>query len=118
MMADLPLRGFKCKKCGHIHYPAHSRCLSCKGREFEEVAPEGKATLLTWTDIFNLPWGFDDRFLSIGIVQFDNGIKAMGRIHVDTEGQLKVGQVLDYEWGKIRVQAGEPVYGLVLTPQG
>jgi uncharacterized OB-fold protein len=115
-MGDLPLVGFKCKKCGRIHYPYHDRCLNDRTRDFEQVAPQGKAKLLTFTEIFNLPWGFDQRFLSIGIVQFDNGFKAMGQIKVDTEGQLKLGQVLEASWEPVRYVAGEPVYGLMLTP--
>jgi len=75
---------YKCKKCGKIHYPFHDRCMNCKGWEFEEIKPEGDAKLLTFTQIFNLPWGFDQSFLIIGVTGFENGVKAMGKIRGDS----------------------------------
>ena len=107
---------YKCKKCGKLHYPFHDRCLGCKSREFETVAPQGKTKLLTWTRIFNLPWGFDQRYLTIGVVEFENGVRAMGQIHVDEFYPLKNGMTLEPSWGPVRVQYGENVYGLVLEP--
>jgi scaffold protein (connect acetoacetyl-CoA thiolase and HMG-CoA synthase) len=113
---EIAIVAYKCKKCGKLHYPFHDRCLNCKNREFETVKPQGKAKLLTWTRIFNLPWGFDQRYLTIGVVEFENGIKAMGQINVDESFDLRDGMTLQPEWGPIRVQYGEKVYGLVLEP--
>ncbi len=111
---EIEIVAFKCKKCGKLHYPFHDRCLSCKNREFEKVKPEGKAKLLTLTRIFNLPWGFDQRFLTIGVVQFENGVKAMGQIHADEAYDFKPGQLLDPAWEVVKVKDGENVYGLSL----
>ena len=72
--SEIAIVAFKCKKCGKLHYPYHDRCLACKGREFEEIRPQGNARLLTFTRIYNLPWGFDQRYLTIGVVEFENGI--------------------------------------------
>ena len=83
MKKELPITAFKCKKCGKIHYPFHDRCLACKGRVFEEIKPEGDVKLLAYTAIYNLPWGFDQRFLLIGIAEFANKVKAMGQIRAD-----------------------------------
>ena len=115
---EIAIVAYKCKKCGKLHYPFHDRCLRCKNREFETVKPQGKAKLLTWTRIFNLPWGFDQRYLTIGVVEFENGIKAMGQINVDESFDLRNGMTLQPEWGPIRKQYGEDVYGLVLEPVG
>jgi len=65
---------YKCRKCGKLHYPFHDRCLECKGREFDQIKPQGNAKLLTYTAIFNLPWGFDQRYLIIGVAEFENKI--------------------------------------------
>jgi hypothetical protein len=81
---ELGLITYKCKKCGKIHYPFHDRCMNCKGWEFEEIKPEGDAKLLTFTQIFNLPWGFDQSFLIIRVTGFENGVKAMGKIRGDS----------------------------------
>jgi uncharacterized OB-fold protein len=115
-MKEIAILAFKCKKCGRIHYPFHDRCLVCKGREFETIKPEGNVKLLTFTRIYNLPWGFDQRYLTIGVAEFENGVRAMGQIHVDENFPLANGMGLKASWAPVRVQAGENVYGLVYSP--
>ena len=92
MKKAIAITAYKCKKCGKIHFPFHDRCLGCKGREFEQIKPEGDATLLTYTVIFNLPWGFDQRFLVLGVAEFENHVKAMGHgsalIFTDSESDF------------------------------
>ncbi len=110
------ITAYKCKKCGRIHYPKHERCLSCKHQEFEPIHPEGDATLLTYTQIFNLPWGFDQRFLYLVVVQFENGVKAMGQIEAPDGADLRLGMKLKPAWKPIRYVHGEPVHGLKLYP--
>ncbi len=107
---------YKCKQCGRIHYPFHDRCLTCKNREFEEIEATGNAKLLTFTQIFNLPWGFDERFLIIGVAQFENGVKAMGQIDADSVDGLSLGMTLKPGWEPVRVVSGENVYGLKFEP--
>jgi uncharacterized OB-fold protein len=113
---ELGIVAYKCKKCGKVHYPFHDRCLVCKNREFEQIKPQGTPRLLTWTRIFNLPWGFDVRYLTIGVVEFENGVKAMGQIDVDEKVHLDIGQCLNATWEPVRMTYGEPVYGLMLRP--
>ena len=115
-MTDLKITAYKCKKCGRVHYPKHERCLDCKHREFEAIKPEGNARLLTYTQIFNLPWGFDERFLIIGVAQFENGVKAMGQIKAEDADDLKTGMKLTASWEPVRYVQGEPVYGLKFAP--
>ena len=115
-MSEIKITGYKCKHCGHIHYPRHERCLDCHQRDFEEIAPEGNATLLAYTQIFNLPWGFDERFLIIGIAQFDNGIKAMGQIKAESLEGIHTGIALKPSWEPVRYVSGEPVFGLKYEP--
>jgi len=115
-MKGLPIVAYKCKKCGKIHYPYHDRCLACKNREFEKIGPVGDVKLLTFTRIYNLPWGFDQRYLTIGIAEFENGIRAMGQIKVDESFPLKLGMIMKAGWEPVRLQAGENVYGLKFSP--
>jgi uncharacterized OB-fold protein len=112
----IPITAFKCKKCGRIHYPFHDRCLTCRSREFVEMKPEGDAKLLSYTAIFNLPWGFEQRFLIIGIAEFENKVKAMGQIEADSVDRLRVGMKMKVNWEPVRVQYGENVYGLKFKP--
>ncbi len=117
MKKEIGIVAFRCKQCGKLHYPFHDRCLACKGREFETVKPQGTARLLAFTRIYNLPWGFDQRYLTIGVVEFENGVRAMGQIQADEAADLKTGMVLQPGWEPVRVQYGENVYGLVLEAQ-
>ncbi len=116
MNKEIPITAFKCKKCGRIHYPYHDRCLDCKGREFEPLKPRGNVKLLTYTVIYNLPWGFDQRFLVLGVAEFENKVKAMGQIKADSIDGLKLGMKMRPSWEPVRVQAGEDVYGLKFEP--
>lgn len=115
-MKEIAIEAYKCKKCGKIHYPFHDRCMACKGREFETIKPQGNANLITYTQIFNLPWGFDQRFLIIGVAEFENGVKAMGQINARSLDELKIGMPVHTSWEPIRVQYGENVYGIKYTP--
>ena len=115
-MNEIELVAYKCKKCGKIHYPFHDRCLNCRGREFAEIKPEGDAKLLTFTQIFNLPWGFDQRFLIIGVAEFENGVKAMGQVEADSINGLKLGMTMKPNWEPVRAQNSEIVYGLKFEP--
>ncbi len=113
---ELGIVAYKCKRCGKIHYPFHDRCLVCKGREFDSIKAEGTPRLLTWTRIYNLPWGFDVRYLTIGVVEFENGVRAMGQVDVDEKARLEIGECLQPTWEPVRYTNGEPTYGLMLRP--
>jgi uncharacterized OB-fold protein len=101
--------GHKCQSCGYVMYPSHFRCLHCGGQEFEEIEPGETGRLVTYTEIFNLPWGIDERSRTIGIVEFENGVKAMGQIKAK---RPKIGMKLKADWAPVRVISGEKVYGL------
>lgn len=117
MNREIEITAYRCKKCGRVHYPFHERCLDCRNREFEELAPQGNAKLLAYTQIFNLPWGFDTRFLIIGVVEFENKIKALGQIRTDSLDGLKTGMKMRPTWEPVKEVAGENIYGLVLHPK-
>jgi hypothetical protein len=113
---DVPgVTAYKCKSCGHVTYPSHFRCLHCQGREFEEVEPGDEGNLITYTEVFNLPWGIDERSRTIGIVEFESGLKAMGQIKAETP---RIGMRLKAEWEPVRVIQGEKVYGLTFRTIG
>ncbi len=115
-MKGIAITAYKCKQCGKLHYPFHDRCLACKGRDFETVKPQGNVKLLTFTRIFNLPWGFDQRYLTIGVAEFENHVKAMGQIKADSIDGLKLGMTLKPSWEPVRKQSGENILGLKFTP--
>jgi uncharacterized OB-fold protein len=75
--------GFVCKGCGKKSYVQHVRCAMCEGTAFEEAALGGRATLLTFTRIHMLSLAYTERFITIGIVEFEDGCRALGRLFVD-----------------------------------
>jgi uncharacterized OB-fold protein len=96
-----------------VMYPHHFRCLNCGGREFKEIKPSAKGSLLTYTIVDQLPWGIDERGRVIGVVKFDNGVKAMGLIESESP---KIGMKLRADWGTVREMKGVKVDGLIFKP--
>jgi hypothetical protein len=94
-------------------YPRHLRCLHCGGRGFEEIEPGQKGKLVTFTDVYSLPWGIDERVRTIGVVELEGGVKAMGQIKAE---KPKIGMRLRADWEPVRVIQGEEVYGLTFYP--
>jgi uncharacterized OB-fold protein len=83
------ISGFKCDSCGAIYYPAPMICGKCgarrdpvTGKDWSTFDLEGECTLLAWTRVWNLPEGFNRKFLQFGIVEFPNGLRASGRVEV------------------------------------
>jgi uncharacterized OB-fold protein len=103
------LEGFICKACGYKTYPRHARCPSCGKREFDTATLEGTAKLLTFTRVHMLSLAYTERFITLGIVEFGSGFKALGRLLVD---EPKIGMKLKTEIGPVRVEDGDKVVGL------
>ncbi len=84
------IKSYKCQSCGAIYYPAPMICSKCNarrdpvtGKGWETFDLEGPCTLLTWTRAWNLPEGYTKKYMLFGIVQFENGLRASGRLEVD-----------------------------------
>ena len=107
------ITAYQCTQCGQVMYPHHMRCLNCNGREFEEIEPSGNGKLLTYTIVNELPWGIDERGRVLGVVEFKNGVKALGLIHTE---KPKIGMKLSVDWEPVRVIAGEKTFGLSFHP--
>lgn len=106
------ITAYKCTNCGHVMYPRHERCLNCNEREFEEIEPTEKGKLLTYTVVNELPWGIDERGRVIGVVEFENGLRALGLVESD---EPKLGMELKTSWGVVRVIGGVKTYGLTFA---
>lgn len=103
------ITAFKCKNCGQVMFPKHERCLNCNQRDFELIEPSEHGKLVTYTIVNELPWGIDERGRVLGVVQFDNGVKALGLIEVE---KVKIGMQLTAGWDVVRVIGGVKTYGL------
>jgi len=106
------ITAYKCTNCGQVMFPRHERCLNCSEREFEEIYPTKKGKLLTYTVVNELPWGIDERARVLGVVEFDNGIRALGLIKSD---RVKIGMKLTTGWDEVRYKDGVRIYGLTFN---
>ncbi len=116
---DKNVYAYKCPKCEKLYYPAPMVCEKCRTRrdpseviydDFIKVPLKGKCKLLAYSQVFALPEGFETKSLTFGIVEFDNGIKALGQIR---DANVKTGDKLIAETDVIREVAGNKTYGFV-----
>lgn len=104
------MKMYKCRHCCRLTYPAHYVCRQCHHTDFEEIGVS-EGTLLTYTVIHVPPPGVDSP-LRIGIVEFEGGIRALGKLMEPTE----VGSKVRAEWGVTRKVGEEEYEGFTFRP--
>ena len=84
-------QAYCCPKCGAL-YLGPMVCKACRTRrdpavtvfpDFDKVPLGGPCKLLTWMRIYALPDGIDRPSSAFGIVEFPNGLRALGQLMVD-----------------------------------
>ena len=106
----------KCNNCGFLQYKTHLRCLRCRFNEFSIIEASGQGKLLTFTILTAPPAEFRDHdSYALGLIEFENGIKAIGQI--TTQNNLKTGMKLKPVYKKICNNLdGKEVYTYVFEP--
>jgi len=109
---------YKCPSCGKMYYPAPMVCDECSERRdpagveyksWEKVSLGGPCTLLAWTKLYALPEGFEKKYLLFGVVEFENGLRASGRLLVEEpETNMKLDASVDI----LKEDVGQEIYGL------
>ena len=100
MNSEEKLVSVKCKKCGYLQHKSHKRCLKCKNNTFEILEAKGNCILLTYTLLKAPPMEFRDKeSYALGVVQFENGIRALG--HISPKENLSIGMKLKPVYEKI-----------------
>lgn len=90
----------KCTVCELLQHKSHLRCLSCKSEQFTLIEAWGECKLISFTILNAPPAEFRDRqSYALGIVEFENGIKALGQL--TKEENLKIGMSLKPVYTKI-----------------
>jgi hypothetical protein len=107
-MSERKFVAMKCEKCGNISYNKRLVCLNCRGRDFTQVEIFGAGTVLTFTHLFAVPEGIERTPLTLGIVEFKNGIKVTGQIE---DQNVKIGDTVHPVWGLLRKKGESEVYG-------
>lgn len=106
----------KCSACDFLQHKSHLRCLRCKHDRFNTISTTGTCKLVTYTILKAPPAEFRDKSsYALGIVQFSNGIKALGQI--TTEANLVIGMELKPFYTKICDNLdGKEVFAYVFQP--
>jgi len=109
----LEIYAYKCKKCGHLHYPFRMRCKECGKNdqfEFETVPLPRKGKLLTFTYVYNLPPAYAVAKLGLGIVELENGLRITGQIQIP---EPKIGMKVTGAVEAVREDEYDRRYGMV-----
>jgi uncharacterized OB-fold protein len=108
-----PMTGYQCAECGRVFHPARQVCLGCGGRRFSEIPLEDEGVLVTFTRLHALPMDFHTRTLMLGIVEFPNGIRALGQLSSE---EVEMGMRMRPRWEVVRTLEGEKLSGLKFYP--
>ncbi len=82
---ELNIYGYKCRRCGHLHYPYKTICKKCgenDHNEFDIVPLPKKGKLLTYTTLYNPPSDYEVVTLSLGIVELEGGSRITGQLNI------------------------------------
>lgn len=73
--------GTRCKNCGKLYFPPRADCLECRKSDVEWVPMEGKAKLVTFTQVFFGPPAFEQSTpYTLGLAEFPNGLRVFAPI--------------------------------------
>ncbi len=104
---------YRCRLCGHLHYPYRMVCRNCGENAHNEFDPEPlpkSGTLLTFTELYALPAEYEVPKLGLGIVELENGIRITGQLRID---EPRMGMKVRGEVEVVRSEAYEDFHGMV-----
>lgn len=110
-----------CKECGRVAYPASSICRYCGSKNVEHIELIDEiARLITWTVIYNVMDGFEDRRpIILGILETTNKkVKILAPLTDVLPGELKVGMLMEPVLRRIRDEGEHGLihYGVAFRP--
>ena len=110
----MEMYAYRCDKCGELHHPRRFVCRKCGEIDFTEEVLSGKAKVLTWTKVYNLPEGYMQPYLSFAIVQFEESGLIVS-VLVDDEAPY-IGQEVNSAVDIVKEAIGKDYYGFVVKP--
>ncbi len=105
--------GYRCRRCGHLHYPYHMVCKNCgenEHNEFDLVPLPKDGTLVTFTELYSLPAEFEVPKLLLGVVELSNGMRMTGQLRID---EPRVGMKVRGRVEVVRRSEYDRYYGMV-----
>jgi len=106
----MDILGYKCKKCGHLHYPGRTLCQKCAFNEFDAFPMPTRGKLLTYTHLFTLPADFTVTNINLGIIELENGQRITGQLKIDNP---KMGMKVKGKVDIVRNDDYNDYYGMV-----
>jgi uncharacterized OB-fold protein len=104
----------RCKNCGKLYFPPRADCPDCRKSEIEWVPMNGKAKLVTFTEVYFGPPAFEQMTpYLLGLAELDNGLRVFAPIsrNIDLK-ELKPGLEIILK----PKQAGEGVFYELVKP--
>ncbi len=83
----------RCTNCGSHLFPRADTCTYCAAADPEPVELTGPGTLWAWTAVTAPPPGYEgDVPFGVGVVEFPEGIRVIGRLTENDPSALRAGQ--------------------------
>lgn len=83
----------RCTVCGEHLFPRADTCPYCAATDPEPVELAGPGTLWAWTAVTAPPPGYEgDIPFGVGVVEFPEGIRVIGRLTENDPSVLRAGQ--------------------------
>ena len=112
----MEILGYKCRKCGQLHYAYRMVCKKCgenEHNEFDAVPLPRRGKLVTFTFLHNPPADFMVVKLPLGIVELENGIRVTGQLKIP---KPTLGMAVQGEVEVVHESGDEKNYGMVFYP--
>ena len=104
---------YKCRRCGHLHYPYRMVCQSCgenEHNEFDPVPVPKSGTLLSFTELYNPPADYEVPTLGLGVVELEGGLRITGQVKI---GEPRIGMKVRGEVEVVRTGEYDRYWGMV-----
>jgi uncharacterized OB-fold protein len=90
------LLGTRCGACGLVHFPRADACTYCATEDPEPIELSQPGTLWAWTAVTASPPGYQGVVpFGIGVVEFPEGVRIIGRLTESDPGALSLGQTME-----------------------
>lgn len=93
---DAPaLLGTRCGACGSVHFPRADACTYCATPDPAPIEIASEGTLWAWTAVTAPPPGYQGEVpFGVGVVEFPEGIRVIGRLAESDPNALTEGQAM------------------------
>ncbi len=113
------LEGSRCAGCGAKFFPPRGRCPDCGRHELEPHRFEGKGTLTTYSEVYQVPHGYTASVpYLVGLIKLDEGPTVLAQLTDVLPKEVRAGLRVEAVTRKIKSEGekGLLVYGYKFRP--